>query len=129
MGTGAAWTVSSFVTVRVSARVGLDLMLAYGTLLAAAAGVTLAGFVFAGIVGVPTILGPMIVYAYAMGIIIHNTMAGAVTPYREMAGAASALLGFLQMATAACATFLVGPAYDGTAVPIDRKRTRLKSRQ
>src|SRR3546814_7923574 len=70
---------------------------------------------FAGIVGVPTILGPMIVYAYAMGIIIHNTMAGAVTPYREMAGAASALLGFLQMATAACATFLVGLAYDGTA--------------
>src|SRR3546814_18075806 len=56
---------------------------------------------FAGIVGVPTILGPMIVYAYAMGIIIHNTMAGAVTPYREMAGAASALLGFLQVAPAA----------------------------
>ncbi|MET4698392.1 DHA1 family bicyclomycin/chloramphenicol resistance-like MFS transporter [Constrictibacter sp. MBR-5] len=118
LATAAAWTVSSYVTGRITQRVGIDRMLAYGTALGAAAGLTLAGFIFCGIVTVPTILGPMMVYAYAMGIIIHNSMAGAVGPYREMAGAASALLGFVQMTTAACATFVVGLFYDGTAIPM-----------
>jgi len=116
--TAGAWTVSSFVTGRITSRIGLDRMLAYGTLLAAVAGLMFAGFIFSGRLSVVTLMGPMTLYAYAMGIIIHNAMAGAVTPYREMAGAASALLGFIQMASAASATFLVGLAYDGTAIPM-----------
>jgi DHA1 family bicyclomycin/chloramphenicol resistance-like MFS transporter len=45
-------------------------------------------------------------------------MAGAVGPYPEKAGSASALLGFTQMGGAAVVGALVGHLHDGTARPM-----------
>ena len=54
----------------------------------------------------------------AAGLVMPNGMAGAIGPFPEMAGAASSLLGFLQMGLGALAGFLVGWLHDGTTRPM-----------
>ena len=50
-----------------------------------------------------------------MGMVLPNAFASAIGPFPRMAGSASALLGFLQMLTAALSGVLVGQLADGTA--------------
>jgi DHA1 family bicyclomycin/chloramphenicol resistance-like MFS transporter len=51
---------------------------------------------------------PMTVYSTGMGLVLPNAMAVALRPYADIAGTASALLGFVQMALSGVATALVG---------------------
>jgi len=48
------------------------------------------------------------------GMVLPQTMAGALANHPTMAGSASALLGFIQMSAAATAGALVGHLHDGT---------------
>jgi DHA1 family bicyclomycin/chloramphenicol resistance-like MFS transporter len=50
--------------------------------------------------------------------VMANSMAGAIGPYPRAAGAASALLGFTQMSTAALVGAAIGYAADGTQMPM-----------
>jgi MFS transporter, DHA1 family, multidrug resistance protein len=50
----------------------------------------------------------MAFYLGGVGITVPNAMANALAPFPEMAGTASALLGFVQMALASAAGFIVG---------------------
>ena len=65
-----------------------------------------------------TVIAPMFCYNIGVGFIMPNTMAGAIAPFPHMAGAASALMGFIQMTSAALSGALVGFLYDGTATPM-----------
>ncbi len=59
-----------------------------------------AGFVacvLADLHHVAAIVGPMAVTMFGMGVMRPNSITGAMAPFRETAGAASALVGFLQM--------------------------------
>lgn len=47
-----------------------------------------------------------------------NTVAGAIAPFPRIAGAASALAGFLQMVAGALSGFALGRLHDGTALPM-----------
>ncbi|MCW8914323.1 MAG: multidrug effflux MFS transporter [Magnetovibrio sp.] len=67
---------------------------------------------------IPTVIGPMFLYTCAVGIVMPNSMAGSIGPFPHMAGAASALMGFIQMALAATMGALFGIVHDGTAVPM-----------
>lgn len=58
------------------------------------------------------------VFAIGFGICIPVAQAGSIGPYPEKAGAASAVLGFLQTAFAALVGALVGQFHDGTPVPM-----------
>lgn len=51
---------------------------------------------------------PMMFYSTGMGLVLPNAMAIALRPFPEIAGTASALLGFIQMSLSAAATALVG---------------------
>lgn len=51
---------------------------------------------------------PMTIYSTGMGLVLPNAMAVALRPYAEIAGTASALLGFVQMTLSGLATALVG---------------------
>jgi MFS transporter, DHA1 family, multidrug resistance protein len=53
------------------------------------------------------LIGPMMLFSFGMGLVLANAMAGGLLPFPRMAGIASALLGFAQMALAALATMLV----------------------
>jgi len=54
------------------------------------------------------VLGPMIVYMAGVGLTMPQSMAGALTPFPERAGAASSLLGFVQMTFGALVGIGVG---------------------
>jgi DHA1 family bicyclomycin/chloramphenicol resistance-like MFS transporter len=47
-----------------------------------------------------------------------NAQAGALGPFAQMAGAASALMGFLQAAIAAAVGIVFGHIHDGTPLPM-----------
>jgi DHA1 family bicyclomycin/chloramphenicol resistance-like MFS transporter len=58
----------------------------------------------------------MALYMVGMGIGLPNGQGGALGPYPHMAGSASALMGFLQMALAAAVGIAFGRLHDGTPV-------------
>ena len=70
---------------------------------------------FAGLHTAIAIVGPMVIYSFGVGLTLPQAMAGAMMPFPRMAGAASALVGFLQMASGALAGALVGAALDGAS--------------
>ena len=53
------------------------------------------------------IILPMTVVMFGMGILRPNSIAGAISPFRDMAGSASALIGFLQMSAGAMAGLII----------------------
>ena len=64
----------------------------------------------------------LIVPGFAMmvgiGLIVPPATASGIAPFPEMAGAASALIGFIQMATSSVSVLAVGLIFDGTAGPM-----------
>jgi DHA1 family bicyclomycin/chloramphenicol resistance-like MFS transporter len=69
----------------------------------------------AGLIG---ILVPLFFIVSLRGLTFPNASAGAMAPFPEKAGSASALLGSVQFAIAAIASAAVGILHDGTAVPM-----------
>ncbi|HEX2116557.1 MAG TPA: multidrug effflux MFS transporter [Alphaproteobacteria bacterium] len=61
---------------------------------------------------------PMACYMVGTGILMPNAQAGALGPFAQMAGAASALMGFLQTAIAAAVGIVFGQIHDGTPLPM-----------
>lgn len=97
-------------------RLGIDLLVSLGGRLAMAAGFLALGLNTLGPVSIFTVIIPMALFLVSVGFILPSAMAGAIAPYATMAGAASALVGFVQMLMAAGAGALVGILHDGTPV-------------
>lgn len=112
----------SLVTARFGKRLGLERMLRCGAVIAAlGALVILALALFGPRDGhLPALLmvGGMIIFLAGFGLVMPNGYAGAVAPFPRKAGAAAALVGCLQMATAAIFGGLVGLFHDGTPLPM-----------
>lgn len=90
----------------------------WGSVLAlAAAGAGLA-LAFGGIWTVAAVIGPATAFAFATGITMPASQAGAIGAVRNLAGTASGLSGFLGTFLAAGSTQVVGLGSDGTPVPV-----------
>lgn len=105
---------------RLTRRTGHDRPILLGGLLASLAGLLLLGVGWSGVewrgaTGAAAFVLPMAVAMVGIGLVMPNAMAGAIGPYARLAGAASALLGFIQMSVAALVGAAVGLLYDGTA--------------
>lgn len=61
---------------------------------------------------------PPLLYVVAFAMIVPNAIAQALEPFPDMAGNASALIGFLQMSVGALCGLIVAAAFNGTAVPL-----------
>jgi DHA1 family bicyclomycin/chloramphenicol resistance-like MFS transporter len=108
------YIAGSFANSRLLARYRLDDLILAGAacaLLAAAIGALLA---FAGVATVVSIVAPAAGFFLGVGMILPNGMAGAIGPYPQMAGAASALLLFVQMGGGALFGIAVGQLQDGS---------------
>lgn len=68
--------------------------------------------------GVPTVILPMIIYMVGLGLIMPQSLTGALAAYPHMAGTASGLFGFIQMTVAALVGITVGHTYNHTPVPM-----------
>jgi DHA1 family bicyclomycin/chloramphenicol resistance-like MFS transporter len=93
-------------------------MVMAGNLLALAGGAAMAAIALTGHLGVAAVIGPMMVYLAGMGLVMPNAMAGAMGPFPSVAGTASALLGFCQMAVAAAASLAVGWMSQSSQLPL-----------
>jgi DHA1 family bicyclomycin/chloramphenicol resistance-like MFS transporter len=90
----------------------------------AGAGLTILGggtMALAGVAGwfnAPAILLPMALFSVGMGLSLPNCMAAGMAPFPRLAGSASAMMGFGQMAFAALATVAIAVLQTGSAIPM-----------
>ena len=103
---------------RLVGRVGLDPLLRIGSMVGAGAGAALALLAWTAEPGVAAIVLPVACYLAAFGWILPQAMAGALQPFPRLAGAASSLLGFLQLLGAAATAAAVSSFDDGTQTPM-----------
>jgi DHA1 family bicyclomycin/chloramphenicol resistance-like MFS transporter len=114
----AGYITGTLISGRLTLRLGTRRMVLVGAWLAAGAGLAFALLALAEVKAVAAILLPMFAYMVATGIVMPNAIGGAMAPYAKMAGAASALLGFIQMGLAALVGIAVGHAYNASALPM-----------
>jgi DHA1 family bicyclomycin/chloramphenicol resistance-like MFS transporter len=60
----------------------------------------------------------MVGYLFGCALLIPNATAAALTPFPQMAGAASSLLGVLPFSLGALVSAALGAAFDGSARPL-----------
>jgi MFS transporter, DHA1 family, multidrug resistance protein len=87
--------------------------LTIGLALASAAAAALLGMTLVGWMKLPVVIPLMILSSLGFGLVMPNAMEGAMQPLPEIAGAAGAALGCIQMAMGAIASSLVATLYDG----------------
>jgi DHA1 family bicyclomycin/chloramphenicol resistance-like MFS transporter len=103
---------------RIVPRIGIDHTVGFGVALLAAGGVLALLVALTGLGGGAGIVAASVVYFAGVGLTMPQSMAGALTPFPDRAGAASSLVGFCQMSFAAAVGIAVGHALGGTALPL-----------
>lgn len=89
-------------------RLGMARLTTFGAWLGAGAGAGMLVLELSGVHTLSALLGPMLLVAASVGLVMPMATARALAPYPQMAGAASALMGFSQMAIAALVGAIVG---------------------
>lgn len=114
----AGFLIGSFIAARIVGRLGLDGVLGVGGCCAAAGGLGMLASVALGIPSSYAIVIPVAVYLAGLGMVLPQSIAGALTPFPERAGAASSLFGFVQQTLAAVCGALVGMLLGHAAWPL-----------
>jgi DHA1 family bicyclomycin/chloramphenicol resistance-like MFS transporter len=99
-------------------RVGSDQLMRAGTVTAALASLWLAADAWGGVAGLSGLVVPLFVFVAAAGLIVANSIVGALNIFPEVAGAVSALIGALQYGTGILGSGMVGALADGTPKPM-----------
>jgi DHA1 family bicyclomycin/chloramphenicol resistance-like MFS transporter len=105
----------SFISNRLSPRLGVNRMIALGGAVLVPAGTAMMLLAFLGFTGPYTVVGPMIMISCGSGLVTPNAIAGSLSVEEQSAGAASGLTSFLQMGGAASATAALALAPSGSA--------------
>ena len=113
-----SYLAGTFVCRRWIARHGMAGAVRRGALLTLACGVAIVGLALAGVHAVWAVLLPQCLFAFGHGIHQPCGQAGAVGPFPQAAGAASALAGFVLAITAFGVGVWLGWALDGTVLPL-----------
>src|SRR4051812_16151441 len=108
----------SMISARLSHRFGLDGVLGLGGLANAAGGLAMVAVVMLDLGSVLSLVLPMALYLAGLGMVLPQSIAGAMTPFPERAGAASSLLGFVQQSVAAMFGAVVGLLLGNSAWPL-----------
>lgn len=93
-------------------------IIAAGAIICSLAGGALLVAALAGSLTAMAIAVPAFFYMFGLGGALPPSMAAAVAPFPAMAGAASSLLGFLQMSLGAIMVAATGYFFDGTILPM-----------
>jgi len=106
------------LAARLVTRLGLDGILGLGSCALAAGGLGMVGALALGLTSAASLVVPIAIYLAGLGMVLPATIAGAMTPFPERAGAASALLGFIQQIVAALSGAVVGWLLGENAWPL-----------
>ncbi|WP_420404851.1 multidrug effflux MFS transporter [Nisaea sp.] len=104
----------NFVATRLSRRLGIDRMILLGCSVSLLGALTLTTLSTMGVISATAIFLPFALVAFGNGMSQPNAIAGAVSVNPAIAGAASGLMGFLQMCAGGVATVTVGYFQDDT---------------
>lgn len=96
----------------------MNRILICGTLAAFISGATLAVTALTGFGGLWGLFTPLLVFVSMTGLIVANSIAGALSDYPEQAGSVSALVGAIQYGSGIAGSGLVGAMADGTPWPM-----------
>lgn len=108
----AGYVCGSYVSQHLAMKLEARRLLLLGAMLQATGGLAMLGAVLA-FPGTPwSITLPMVAYSAGVGFSLPQSMAGAMMPFPERAGAVSSLLGMLQMGFAAVIGTIVGAFID-----------------
>jgi DHA1 family bicyclomycin/chloramphenicol resistance-like MFS transporter len=110
--------VGTLVSARLTVRLGIYRLVALGIVVCAGSGGLMLALVLAGPTSAVAILIPQFAFMFGIGLILPNAIAGALGPFPDKAGAASALLGFTQQTGGGAMVVLLAVLVDGTAVPM-----------
>ena len=114
MGYGAG----TLLAARLVVRIGIDRTIVCGGAALAAGGLAMVATVAMGATSPVALALPMALYLGGLGLAMPQSMAGALMPFPDRAGAASSLLGFLQQAAASAIGILVGQMLGQSALPL-----------
>jgi DHA1 family bicyclomycin/chloramphenicol resistance-like MFS transporter len=106
------------IAARIVTRVGLDGMIGIGSVLCAAGGLLACVSIALGLTSSLSLVIPVAIFLAGFGMVLPQSIAGAITPFPERAGAASSLLGFVQQIGAALCGALVASLLGENAWPL-----------
>ncbi|MGO4570653.1 multidrug effflux MFS transporter [Microvirga sp. 2TAF3] len=112
------YITGTFLAQRLVGPRGLDGTIRLGVTCLAIGGVTMLALVAGGVASFMAITGPMTIYALGVGLTMPQSMASALMPFPERAGAASSLLGICQMTFAAILGIVLGQNLGASALPL-----------
>lgn len=102
------YIAGTMVGTRFAARLGTRGIVTLGAAALATGGLAMAALVMIEPGRAWHVLAPMVVYMVGVGLTLPPGIAGAISPFPQFAGAASSLLGFLQMTSGALIGIAVG---------------------
>ncbi len=114
----AGFLIGSNIGARIVIRLGIDTVIGIGAVLATVGGAIFFLALYIGVTSSLAVVLPMTVYLAGLGMVLPQSIAGAMTPFPDRAGAASSLFGFIQQAVAALCGALVGLTLDRGAMPL-----------
>jgi DHA1 family bicyclomycin/chloramphenicol resistance-like MFS transporter len=106
------------LAARFVTRLGLDRTMGIGSALLALGGLGASAAIGVGLTSALSLVLPVAVYLAGMGMVLPQSMAGALNPFPERAGAASSLFGFVQQSIAALCGAVVGALLGASAWPL-----------
>jgi DHA1 family bicyclomycin/chloramphenicol resistance-like MFS transporter len=109
---------ANLLNVRLIPRYGSARLLQIGALAAPVSGMVLAFDALSGAGGLAGLVTPLLIFNGSIGLIVANSIAGALAAFPERAGAVSALVGALQYGAGILGSGLVGALADGTPWPM-----------
>ncbi len=102
------YMTGSTLAARLVMRLGIDGIVGLGSCALALGGLGAVAALALGFGSAFSLVLPVAVYLAGLGMVLPQAIAGAMTPFPDRAGAASALLGFIQQSAAALCGALVG---------------------
>ena len=106
------------LAARLVMRLGIDRTLGVGSVTLAVGGLGTVAALVLGFGSAFSLVMPVAIYLAGLGMVLPQAIAGAMTPFPERAGAASALLGFIQQSAAALCGAVVGWLLGQNAWPL-----------
>jgi DHA1 family bicyclomycin/chloramphenicol resistance-like MFS transporter len=110
--------VGAWLSSQLVGRLGIPRLVRIGTAIAAATGLAVGLLAWLGVSHWAALIIPMTGYMFATSFILPNVTAAALSPFPQMAGAASSLIGAITFALGALISAVLGELFDGTVRPL-----------
>lgn len=112
------YMAGNFISGRFAQQVGIERMMGIGNLLGLVGALTALALAAFPVMHPAALFLPMVVIAFANGLVIANSIAAAVSVDIAAAGAASGLAGFMQSGLSSLASYIVGAIPIATTRPL-----------